>query len=86
MKPWIDPQLKELPLPGQPVEHREPITLPETKSRLALLEKTFEEFARTLDVTRSAVYRALNGDPFMQKLRDRIALKLDELERTLPAA
>lgn len=52
----------------------------EVKARLALLELTFEEFARTLDVTRSAVYRALNGDPFMQDLRGRIAKKLDELE------
>jgi hypothetical protein len=52
----------------------------EIKARLALLEMTFTDLARQLNVSPGALHRATRNDPFLQKLRERILAKLHELE------
>jgi predicted transcriptional regulator len=52
----------------------------EIKARLALLDMTYADLAREMDVSSAAIYRATRNDPFLQKLRARILAKLNELE------
>lgn len=57
------------------------ITLAQVKSRLALLEMTLEEFAAAMGVSYTSIYKAAKGDPFMHKLRKKIPVVLERLER-----
>lgn len=53
-------------MPGTP-------TYRELRSVLVARGKTVTQMAREMGVSRTAVYRAMHGDPWLAKLRERIA-------------
>jgi predicted DNA-binding protein YlxM (UPF0122 family) len=58
----------------------------EVKKLLIDLDMEMGEFAELLGVTRDAIYKALKGNPWLGKLRERIATKCKELRAEKLAA